>query len=208
MELSSLAIPVVITALISLLLYFIIGGKGHWSLKVLTIGFSTWIGFIVWNSIDSYKGFATEQSMPDKFLIHWVIVHEENKQTGNPGTIFLWVTPLVKPVSGILDYESNEPRTYKVPYDRKLHELMEDIIKRLKNGEIVVGTKKGKKGSKKGQGNGKGNGNGAGRGDGSGDGDESTGKNGQEGSKGFGSFSLSEDGYDLGPIAPAIHPEK
>lgn len=203
MDVASLGIPIVITVLVSLLLYFIIGGKGHFVLKLATIGLSTWVGFIIWNALDSYGGYPTQAPLPEKFLINWVIIQEENKQTGNPGAIFLWISALTTEKRGILDYESTEPRTHKIPYTRKAHETMEGIIKRLMNGETVIGTKKGGKGSKKGQETGKGNGKGGGKSDGN----ESTLMNKGEG-KGFGSFSISDQGYDLGPIPPSVYPEK
>ena len=200
MNISLLTIPIILTLLITVLLYFIIGGRGHFLLKTLIVGLSIWIGYIVWGILDSIQGYPTESLLPNKFLIHFVIIHEENKQTGHPGAIFLWISALTTEKKGILDYESTEPRTHRIPYTRKAHETMEDIIKRLMNGETVIGTKKG-------QGTGKGNGKGAGRGDGSGDGQEETGKAGKEGRR-FGSFSISDRGYDLGPIPKAVYPEK
>ncbi len=207
MELASLGIPIVLTILVSLILYFIIGGKGHWLLKLTIIIWSSWVGFIVWNALDSYGGYPTQSPLPEKFLINWVIIEEENNQTGNPGAIYLWISSLTKEKKGILDYESIEPRTHRIPYSRETHKLMDEIIKRLTKGEIVIGNKQGGKESKKGSGNGKGNSKGTGRGNSMGDMNDSTGKNGVEG-KGFGSFSISDQGYNLGPIPPPVYPEK
>lgn len=182
-------IAILSTLLITIFLYFLIGAKGHWSIKFLLIGISVWVGIIILNAINSYKGYPTSQEVPEKYLLHWVVISPPNKQKGTEGAIYLWVSALIETDKGILDYKGTEPRTYRLPYSNEIHIQMENILNRLMGGETVIGTK-----------NKKGNGNGDGNGRGNGEGDKENG--------GFGGFSIGGQSYNFGPLPPAVYPEK
>ena len=92
--------------------------------------------------------------MPEKMVIHWVIIKEPNKFTKSKGRIYVLVESVEEPESNFLGRffgykkEKLEPRLHGLEYDRELHEQLEKrVIPRLKSGQPVAGKfmKKGKK---------------------------------------------------------------
>ena len=117
---------------------------------------------IFWTSIHPFLGWpADEEDVPNKILIHWVIVKEPNKFEEFDGGIFILLETMEKPkanrVARFFGYGKNkmEPRLFGLKYSRELHEQLEKVKGRLKQGQPVAGklTKEGKNGKgKKGQG--------------------------------------------------------
>tara|TARA_Y100000310_G_scaffold210835_1_gene211476 strand:+ start:195 stop:593 length:399 start_codon:yes stop_codon:yes gene_type:complete len=91
--------------------------------------------------------------MPDKIVIHWVIVKEPNKFTKFDGRIYVLLESVGEPESNFLarffGYRKAkvEPRLHGLDYTRALHEQIEKgIMPQLRSGQPVVGSlrKKGK----------------------------------------------------------------
>jgi hypothetical protein len=106
--------------------------------------------------------------MPEKVLIHWVIIKEPNKFTKFDGRIYFLLESVIEEESSFISrffgyrHSRIEPRLYGLKYNRELHEQIENQIKpRLKSGRPVAGTLtkgegkgKGKEGKIKGKGKG------------------------------------------------------
>jgi hypothetical protein len=152
------AIGWVILAII--FLWFIIGAKGHWFLKLTLISIATFFCFVMWNSTDKLLGLPTQRELPDKYLIHWIVVKQPTSLEKNP-SIYIWAKDLTKKEdkekektessvsftnSISLVYDTNDPKTYKLPYSKGAHEQARSILKELKAGQKVIG-QKGKKGT-------------------------------------------------------------
>ena len=88
--------------------------------------------------------------MPDKFEIKWLETKEPDKKTGAPGFVYIWAVDLDPRSSRkrpfflkLLDRsEKREPRIYRTPYSRPLHEQVEEIRKTLIGGGRFYGTLK------------------------------------------------------------------
>ena len=126
-----------------------------WYIKTLCISAFCLFTVIFWSSIHTYLGWpALEKEMPDKALIHWVIVKEPNKIIKSEGDIYIMLESLdVKggnSLTKFFGYKKNkiEPRVYGLPYSRKLHEQLEkEVMGKLKKGQPVLGRlAKGKQG--------------------------------------------------------------
>jgi hypothetical protein len=105
---------------------------------------------------------AHSDDIPEKVLIHWIIIKEPNKFTKSKGRIFILVETAGEPKSNLLARffgyrkEKVEPRLHGIKYNRGLHEELEkNVIPRLKQGQPVAGnfkkSEKGKGISKKGE---------------------------------------------------------
>ncbi len=143
MEDRTLAIPVAFILLAALLCWMLIGAKGKWWLKLLTILIVPSFGLAVWASISSYKGWPTTDEPPEKALLVWGVVHEPDPRTGNPGVIYLWLTPIREDSGGTLNplgYESRngEPRAYRLPYSRQLHDALTGAQAAAKEGRPMM----------------------------------------------------------------------
>ena len=97
--------------------------------------------------------------MPEKVLVHWVVVKEPNKATESKGAIYVLLESAEEDESNFLarffgySRGGNEPRLYGLDYDRELHErLAKGVMPKLKGGQPVLGKltkvdeQKGKKG--------------------------------------------------------------
>jgi hypothetical protein len=166
----------------SLLLWFIIGSKGGWSLKALVIALVLYSCLSINISLDDLFGWPSGQSLPESFRVHWIEIKEPNKRTGEKGSIYTWVTNTgdhdKKSQDGwrslfvsLQNYDPTEPRSYRLPYSKELHKTSQEALNKLKKGGMVGGKSRGKgggkgKGKSKGQkgrgGKGKGEGKGGG----------------------------------------------
>jgi hypothetical protein len=191
MDVSAIGIPLAFLALMVVLCWWVVGAKGHWTLKIAVVAVSLGVSLILWNSVSSLSGWASKQELPERFLVHWAVIHEPSRDgKGGDGGIYIWVTELddnhemKKNQSAVFTpNRPDEPRAYKLPYSRKLHEQLTQAMGKLRQGKPVVGRRDGIEGDGE---------------DGDGDGEE-----GKEKGKGKnkGSFSKKQKFmfYDLPP---------
>jgi|TARA_Y100000310_G_scaffold181872_1_gene181901 hypothetical protein len=84
--------------------------------------------------------------MPEKVLIHWVIVKEPNKHTKFNGAIYFLIESAEKKKSSWLHVfaygkDRPEPRLFALPYSRGLHEQVQNQMKgRLRKGQPILGS--------------------------------------------------------------------
>ena len=120
----SIAIPFGFLLLAGTLCWFLIDTKGRWPLKLLLTGFLAFFSLETWQALDSYSGWPAKEAMPQRALLLHAVVREPNPAKHDPGAIFLWVVPLGQDDPGPFAYDpiSGEPRAYKLPYSRPMHE--------------------------------------------------------------------------------------
>lgn len=118
----------------------------------------------VFSGLDSFLGWAADDSgMPEVVTIVAANIKEPNKNLGQKGAIYLTLDSVKSNYDNqffkMLKYESdkNEPRMFRLPYSRNLHEQLQKVMEKLQKGQKVTGklTKNGKSGGK-GKGKGKG----------------------------------------------------
>lgn len=165
----SIAIPLGFIILTGLLCWHLAYAKGRWWLKlaftVLLVGF----GLEVSRALDSYAGWPTGEEMPENGQLLGAVIREPSPRVGDKGAIYVWIRPLEPPVSGLLREtpSPDEPRAYRLPYSREMHEEMEQAMQALRSGQ-PVGIGRGRRGGHHGQpGQGSGSGSGEGQGNGS-----------------------------------------
>jgi hypothetical protein len=123
-------IPIGFALLGGLLLWFVIGSRGRWWLKLPTIAVTSLFTFAVWNALDSFSGWPTAENPPAHALLVASTVDE-------PRAIYVWLVPPDAP--GLLRYrpERSEPRAYRLPYSRQLHEQVDRGTALAKQGRPV-----------------------------------------------------------------------
>lgn len=165
MSFETVSIPLCFAILGSLLLWIIITTKGRWWLKAVAISATLYFTLGVWHSIDTYLGWPTQGTLPEKFIVHWFLVKEPNKIQKTPGAIYLWVTNAKKikkdfSVTSPFQYPNTKekPRAYRLEYSKRMHKNLDGFKKSLLKGETVMGKRgKGKGGiGEKGKGKGEG----------------------------------------------------
>ena len=145
----TVGIPIAFVVISSILLWFVIGSKGNWFVKVCVIAATLLFSLVIWNSLEGIQGWPTKDELPAKFLLHWAVVVEDNKDTKEPGAIYLWVKDVEEKENAnwfsILPKDiTKSPRVYKIPYSRKTHEQLQKAIEGIKKGKRYVGENKGK----------------------------------------------------------------
>jgi hypothetical protein len=190
MDMAALGIPIAFTILAAALLWIIIGGSGHWSMKMGFVAIVLYFSVALWASLGNLIGWSTRDQLPEKFQVHWIIVKEQPPGSKEENSVFMWVTELDddnKPkeqethkwvVNFTAKKEKSEPRAHRTRYSKELHKQAMRALGMIRAGKPVVGTRKavekalaGKPGSLgDGTGNGQGEGGADGRGRGEGEG--------------------------------------
>ena len=197
-----MTIPLVFFSLFILVLWFIIGSKGHWALKAGVIAMTLHFCISIGLSLEGFAGWPSEDGLPDKFIVHWIVVDEPDKKTKSDGAIYVWATDVAvetaAPPRSVWDKfflnlspkNTGQPRAYVVPYSKSKHEESDGVLTQIKGGKVVIG-ERGENGGEPGDGE-----------EGSGDGDGQP-----DGSEGGGSFSRS-DGITFHELPPTKLPKK
>lgn len=150
----------VITIPLLLLCFFVLGfwlvsdSKVKFLWKALSISTFCIFCVIFWMTFDTIMGWSAKGNlMPEIVSIRHVVIKESNKFTKGAIHILIEYPPtkfdnLILNVFGYKN-EHSEPRIFKLPYSRKLHEqLQSDVIPQLQRGQIVRGKFTGIKGEK------------------------------------------------------------
>ena len=159
----NIALPLLLLIFGGLTLWLLTESQLKWYFKTACIATFCIFTTIFWSTIHSYLGWpAHESDIPEKVLMHWVIIKEPNKFTEFDGAIYVLAESVEEETNSmrkIFGYSRDiiEPRLYQLEYNRTLHEnLQNNIIPKLKAGQPVYGNlSKVKRESKLGFGKGK-----------------------------------------------------
>ena len=159
----NIALPILLLVFGGLSFWILSESTVKWYVKTACISIFCLFTVIFWTTIHTFLGWpANEEDMPEKILIHWVVIKEPNKIKEFDGAIYILLESVeeikANKVGRFFGYDKDrmEPRLFELKYSRNLHEQLEKVKGKLKNGQPVVGklTKegangKGKKGSGK-----------------------------------------------------------
>lgn len=116
----------------------------RWSvwLKMALVGVVTVFYFLAYDGVHGVLGWPAEEALPKRFVLLALVVDEPNKEKGNKGSLFIWVNGLEdnRPVA--------EPRAYRLPYEKDLHSLFNEAMKKNRQGISQMGTTEPKSGPK------------------------------------------------------------
>jgi hypothetical protein len=132
----------------TILLWFVIGSKGNWALKAAVILITLMFSLNIQRSLDNLSGWPTSDELPEKFLVHWVLVEEPNDTLDEEGGIYLWVNDISEEDEEesweFFQYNrGSEPRAYKLPYSIDRHEMILKMKERLLAGLPIIGMSEG-----------------------------------------------------------------
>ena len=158
----NVALPILLLVFGGLTFWVLNESSLKWYLKSACISIFCIFTIIFWTSIGSFLGWpALASDMPEKIMIHWVVIKEPNKVTKSIGGIYVLAETIGESESNFLarffgySREENEPRLFGLNYDRKLHEDLEKrVMPKLKGGQPVLGKLTKMEGSKGKKGNG------------------------------------------------------
>ena len=149
----NIALPILLLVFGGLSFWVLNESKLKWYFKTACISVFCLFTVIFWTSIHTFLGWpALEEDMPEKLLIHWVVIKEPNEHTKSKGRIYVMLETAGEPRAHFLakffGYRKAkiEPRLHGLKYSRALHEQLEKgVMPKLKSGQPVFGKlKKGK----------------------------------------------------------------
>jgi hypothetical protein len=118
----------------ALLLLALIHSRLHWFFKaallVLALGFY-WISYAGWRES---RGWPSPTALPQKFLLHYAVIEEPDRDRGDDGAIFIWLSDLEH------DRLADQPRAYRIGYRRETHANLEDAIRKMRYGKLQLGS--------------------------------------------------------------------
>jgi hypothetical protein len=154
----NIALPILLLILGGLTLWVLNESTVRWYIKTACISTFCIFTILFWGTIHSFLGWpANQEDMPNKVLVHWVIIKEPNKAKEDAGAIYVLLETAEKIKANKLfkffGYDSSkiQPRLFELEYSRKLHEKMEGIKSKLQQGQPVLGEFQKVEGAKKGK---------------------------------------------------------
>lgn len=196
-------IVVLSTLILAVLVWFLISASLRLWLKLIIFAVCLSLGIPLWFTTTDLKGWATSKELPLKYqLIYAEVIEPVEDNAG----LYLLVRPIEQKESFVdkLVWHSiskEEPRLYRMPYDRKDHEMLNKLMEEIRKGETVLMDNSGK-GGKDGDGEGNTNGEGEDGTEGEGEAGRGESENG-DGTIGGGHVESSSNlGYRFIPIRP------
>ena len=143
----NIALPILLLVFGGLTFWVLNESSLKWYFKTACISAFCVFTIIFWSSIHSFLGWpASEDDMPERIVIHWVIIKEPNKLVEFGGRIYILSESVEDSNSNFLtrffgySKERVEPRLYGLKYNRGLHErLQSGVMPRLRRGQPVAG---------------------------------------------------------------------
>jgi hypothetical protein len=118
-----------------LLLSFNIGPRWAWWVKGTAIVVTTSFFVISYYSIIGIMGWPVEDTLPERFQLHWAKINEPDKLLDTPGAIYLWLEQLDES-----NIPMGVPRAHKLPYSGPLDSGVTDALDMISLGQDVGGT--------------------------------------------------------------------
>ena len=100
--------------------------------KMLMVFAVTASYFIGYQALNDSQGWASSRELPPKFVLLATVIEEPLKDK-TKGEIFVWLQPLTD------NRPSGEPRAFRFPYEKGLHSLFEEGMKKNRNGNSQMG---------------------------------------------------------------------
>jgi len=107
-------------------------------LKTLLVLATTAFLFHFHGVAQQLSGWPARDVLPERFVLLAAVFDEPTK--GNQGALYVWVNPIED------GRPSAQPRAYRLPYSKDLHGLLDEGIKKTRQGVSQVGTATPKKG--------------------------------------------------------------
>ncbi|NDY90793.1 hypothetical protein [Ideonella livida] len=96
--------------------------------------------FVADDTVHQMWGWPAADPLPERFVLLAAVIEEPSQKT--PGALYVWVNALEdgKPAA--------QPRAYRLPYAKDLHALLNEGIKKSRQGVTQMGTAEPKRGKK------------------------------------------------------------
>jgi hypothetical protein len=108
--------------------------------KALLVASVTGLYFFAHQVLGSVWGWPSRDALPERFVLLAAVIEEPSKT--QPGALYVWVNALEK------GKPAREPRAHRLPYSKDLHALLNEGMKKVRQGITQMGTAEPKTGPK------------------------------------------------------------
>jgi hypothetical protein len=114
----------------------------HWPKvpKALLVIGVTALYFAADRGLSDAWGWPSRTALPERFVLLAAVIEEPSKQS--PGALYVWVNALEN------GRPAREPRAFKLPYAKDLHSLLDEAMKKVRQGISQMGAAEPKSGPK------------------------------------------------------------
>jgi hypothetical protein len=107
----------------------------RWSywIKTVAIVLVGGVFLLTYDTMTALLGFPSPSKMPDRFLFHYAVITQPDKNTSSKGMIYIWASELTR------DGPSKLPRAYEMPYDKETNNTFVEATRRTKQGIMQMG---------------------------------------------------------------------
>lgn len=129
-----LQLVVVYALLAFLLLCLCLATRWPWGVKAALVVAVT--AFYPWahTTLQGISGWPSDAELPRRFLLLAAVFDEPSPARSHPGAIYIWVNPMKD------NLPLDMPRVYRLPYEKDLHRILGDGVKKAKDGNSQMGT--------------------------------------------------------------------
>jgi hypothetical protein len=147
MAIDTFGVPLAYLIVVAAAMWVVVAARGTWWLKGAVVIAAVAFSIALWHSLPTLQGWPVEAEMPARFEIKWLITEEPGKKTLRDGAVYVWAVDLDarraarKPLYLRLHRkgERPEPRLYRLPYSRPLHEQAKEIQEQIRAGKRFFG---------------------------------------------------------------------
>jgi hypothetical protein len=100
--------------------------------KALLVAGVTALYFGAASVLDDAWGWPSRGTLPERFVLLAAVIEEPAKS--EPGALYVWVNGLTEGRPG------RQPRAYRLPYSKDLHALLDEGMKKVRQGVAQMGT--------------------------------------------------------------------
>ncbi len=109
----------------------------RWAKALVVVGVTS-LYFWADHALNDVWGWPSKHALPERFVLLAAVIEEPSKT--KPGALFVWVNALEK------GKPAREPRAYTLPYSKDLHSLLNEGMKKVRQGISQMGTAEPKSG--------------------------------------------------------------
>ncbi len=132
---SQLLLLVIVYALLAfLLLVLCLATRWRWWVKAGGVVLVTGFYLLAHGTFLGMAGWPSDDRLPEKFVLLAAVFDEPSPARGHAGAIYIWVNPM----------KDNQPlampRVHRMPYEKDLHLILGDGIKKARDGNTQMGS--------------------------------------------------------------------
>lgn len=126
---------VIVYALLAfLLLVLCLATRWRWWVKAGGVVLVTGFYLLAHGTFLGMAGWPSDERLPEKFVLLAAVFDEPSPARGHAGAIYIWVNPM----------KDNQPlampRVHRLPYEKDLHRILGDGIKKARDGNTQMGS--------------------------------------------------------------------